>query len=279
MTIEPSQTAPTKFIDAAGITFAYRRLGLSAGVPLVLLQHFTGTMDSWDPAVVDGLAKTRPIILFDNAGVSRSSGETPTTVEAMAQHAVAFIGALGLKQVDLLGFSLGGFIAQVIASEHPSLVRRAILAGTAQEGSEGITKLGPLLEAAQKSGVKDLRQFLFFEQTPTSQAAGHAFLERQARRTVDRDPESTQQTVGAQFQALVGWGKGSDAKATERLKQITQPVLVVNGSNDSMMDTANSYVLFERLPNAKLSLYPDSSHGGLFQFNDAFVDEATRFLA
>src|SRR4051794_5650537 len=124
MSIELSATAPTKFVEANGIKYAYRRIGQPSGVPLLFLQHFTGTMDSWDPSVVDGFAKARPVILFDNAGVSRSGGATPDTVEAMANHVVAFIAALGLKQVDLLGFSLGGFIAQVIAAEHAGLVRR-----------------------------------------------------------------------------------------------------------------------------------------------------------
>jgi pimeloyl-ACP methyl ester carboxylesterase len=278
MTIELSAHAPTNFIEANGVTYAYRRLGQPKGVPLVFLQHFTGTMDSWDPVVVDGFAQARPVILFDNQGVSRSSGTTPDTVAAMANDAVAFITALGLKQVDLLGFSLGGFIAQVIAAEHPALVRRLILAGTGPEGGEGIRNLPQALEQAQKTSPDDLRRYLFFEQTDTSQAAGRAFLKRQAQRTSDRDPESSQQTVGAQFTAIVAWGTDGDPRSARRLQQITQPVLVVNGKNDIMVPTINSYTLFQRLPNARLSLYPDSGHGGLFQYGDTFVDEGVRFL-
>lgn len=278
MTIELSAHAPTSFIEANGVTYAYRRLGQPSGVPLVFLQHFTGTMDSWDPVVVDGFAQARPVILFDNQGVSRSSGTTPDTVAAMANDAVAFITALGLKQVDLLGFSLGGFIAQVIAAEHPALVRRLILAGTGPEGGEGIRNLPQALEQAQKASPDDLRRYLFFEQTDTSQDAGRAFLKRQAQRTSDRDPESSQQTVGAQFTAIVAWGTDGDPRSARRLQQITQPVLVVNGKNDIMVPTTNSYTLFQRLPNARLRLYPDSGHGGLFQYGETFVDEGVRFL-
>jgi pimeloyl-ACP methyl ester carboxylesterase len=235
-------------------------------------------MDSWDPVVVDGFARTRPVVLFDNRGVSRSSGTTPDTVAAMASDAVAFITAMGLKQVDLLGFSLGGFIAQVIAAEHPERVRRLILAGTGPEGGEGIRNLSDTLEQAQKTSPDDLRRYLFFERTDTSQDAGQSFLKRVAQRTSDRDPETSQQTVGAQFAAIVAWGTDGDQRAARRLQEITQPVLVVNGKNDIMVPTINSYTLFQRLPNARLSLYPDSGHGGLFQYGETFVDEGVRFL-
>jgi pimeloyl-ACP methyl ester carboxylesterase len=278
MTIELSVAAPTKFVEANGIKYAYRRFGQPDGVPVLFLQHFTGTMDGWDPTVVDGFAAARPVILFDNAGVGRSSGATPDNVHAMADHAVAFINALGLKQVDLLGFSLGGFVAQVIASEHPDLVRRVILAGTGPEGGEGIRNLPQVLEQAQKNSPSDLRLFLFFEQTATSQGAGRAFLKRQAQRTADRDPESSEQTVGAQFKAIVAWGSDPDSRSSSRLRRITQPVFVVNGKNDIMVPTINSYLLFQQLSNARLTLYPDSGHGGLFQYGEAFVSEGVAFL-
>ena len=278
MAVELSTTAPTEFVEANGIKYAYRRLGQAAGVPLVFLQHFTGTMDGWDPTVVDGFAKARPVILFDNAGVSRSSGATPDNVQAMAKHAVAFITALGLKQVDLLGFSLGGFIAQVIASERPDLVRRVILAGTGPQGGEGIRNLLQVLEQARNNSPDELRLFLFFEQTATSQDAGRAFLKRQAQRTADRDPASSDQTIGAQVKAIVAWGSDGDSHATSRLQRITQPVLVVNGKNDIMVPTINSFLLFQQLPNARLTLYPDSGHGGLFQYAESFVGEGLRFL-
>jgi pimeloyl-ACP methyl ester carboxylesterase len=276
--VESSLTAPTKFVEADGTRYAYRHLGKTNGVPLVLLQHFTGTMDDWDPAVVDGLAAGRPVVLFDNAGVSRSSGVTPDNVHDMARHAVAFITALGLEKVDLLGFSLGGFIAQLIAEEHPGLVRRMILAGTGAEGGVGIRDLLQVLEKAQKHSPNELRQFLFFPESATSQAAGRAFLERQARRTADRDPASTAQTVGAQAKAIVEWGSGSASRSTTRLKRIELPVLIVNGKDDIMVPSINSFALFRDLPNARLILYPDSGHGALFQYADAFVAEVLRFL-
>ena len=278
MAVELSGTAPTKFVEAGGITYAYRRFGKEGGVPLVLLQHFTGTMDMWDPAVVDGLARERTIVLFDNAGVSRSSGATPDNVKAMADNALAFIEALGLKQVDLLGFSLGGFIAQLLAAEHPRLVRRVILAGTGPEGGEGIRNLPEVLQRAQQHSPNDLRQFLFFDQTETSQTAGRAFLARQAQRTADRDPQSTEQTIGAQLKAIVDWGTGSVSRSTSRLQSIAQPVLVVNGKNDIMVPTINSFEMFRHLPDATLVLYPDSGHGGLFQHGESFVHDALRFL-
>jgi pimeloyl-ACP methyl ester carboxylesterase len=272
------ETAPTQFVKADGIRFAYRRFGATGGIPLVFLQHFTGTMDSWDPSVVDGFARERPVVLFDNAGVSRSSGPTPDNVHAMADHAAAFIAALGLTRVDLLGFSLGGFIAQVIAAQHPDLVRRIILAGTGPEGGEGIQNLGQVLAQGQQTSPAEPRLFLFFSQTETSQRAGRAFIERQARRMRDRDPDSAEQTVAAQFEAIVGWGASSTTEATTRLRNITQPVLVVNGKSDVMVPTTNSYALFQRLPDATLVLYPSSGHGALFEYSDAFVKEGLRFL-
>jgi pimeloyl-ACP methyl ester carboxylesterase len=272
-------TAPTQFVEAKSIRFAYRTFGTGDGVPLVFLQHFTGTMDFWDPAVVDGFARQRPVILFDNAGVSRSSGATPTGVGSMAKDAAAFLAALGLSRVDLLGFSLGGFVAQVLAAQCPHLVRRVILAGTGPEGGEGIRNLGEVVGRAQQVNPGQPRLYLFFDQTESSQRAGRAFIERQARRTGDRDPDTTEQTVGAQFETIVSWGGTPSAEAKTRLQQITQPVLVVNGKSDVMVPTINSYALFQDLPNATLLLYPDSGHGALFQYSDAFVSAGLQFLA
>jgi pimeloyl-ACP methyl ester carboxylesterase len=248
-------TAPTQFVEGNGIRFAYRSFGAADGVPLVFLQHFTGTMDFWDPSVVDGFARERPVVLFDNVGVSRSSGATPDNVRSMADHAAAFIAALGLTRVDLLGFSLGGFVAQVVAAQYPHLVRRIILAGTGPEGGEGIQNLGEVLAQGQQASPAEPRLFLFFDQTESSQRAGRAFIEWQARRTTDRDPDSTEQTVTAQLETIAGWGASPSPEATTRLQNITQPVLVVNGKNDVMVPTINSYVLFQQLPDARLILY------------------------
>ena len=278
MSHDASAAAPTAFVDVDGRQFAYRRLGAADGVPLLFLQHFTGTMDSWDPSVVDGFARARPVVLFDNAGVGGSGGTTPATVHDMAQDAVAFLSALGMTRVDLLGFSLGGFVAQVVAAEHPELVRRLILAGTGPEGGEGIRDLGAVVGRAVQASPAEPRLFLFFDQTETSQRAGRDFLERQARRTVDRDPESTEQTVGAQLSAIVGWGGPPGPESATRARSIRQPTLVVNGNNDIMIPTINSYILIQELLDARLHLYPDSGHGALFQYADEFVREGLRFL-
>jgi pimeloyl-ACP methyl ester carboxylesterase len=277
--IETHETAPTRFIEANGIRYAYRRFGKESGVPLVFLQHFRGTMDNWDPMITNGFAQDRPVVLFDNAGVGLSGGETPDNVADMARHAVAFIEALGLTQVDLLGFSLGGFVAQQVTLGHPDLVRRVVLAGTGPQGGEGMDRFTPAVEAVatkEKSGPESLL-FLFFEPTATSQAAGRAFLQRLGARTTDREEPSSLQTRDAQLKAIQAWGV-PEGERYARLKQIRQPVLVANGANDIMVPTVNSFILSQRLPNASLILYPDSGHGFLFQYAELFVEHVSRFL-
>jgi pimeloyl-ACP methyl ester carboxylesterase len=272
-------TAPTQFVDVAGTRFADRRFGATEGRPVVFLQHFTGTMDSWDPTVTDGFGRERPAVLFDNAGVGSSGGQTPATVREMALDAVAFLDALGLQQVDLLGFSLGGFVAQVIAAEHSHVVRRVILVGTGPEGGEGINQLGAVLARGEETSPTEPRLYLFFDRTEDSQRAGREFIERQARRAGARDPNSTDQAVAAQFAAIVEWGGTPTPEAATRPQHTIQPVLVVNGKADVMVPTINSYSLFQQLPNARLTLYPDSGHGALFQYADAFVREGLQFLS
>jgi pimeloyl-ACP methyl ester carboxylesterase len=272
-------TAPTQFLECKGNRLAYRRLGPTQGVPLVFLQHFTGTMDSWDPAVVDGFARDRPVVLFDNTGVGGSSGETPATVREMALDAAAFMDALGLQQVDLLGFSLGGFVAQVAGADHPERVRRLILVGTGPEGGEGIKDLGAVLAQGQQASPTEPRLYLFFDHTEGSQRAGRAFIDRQARRALDRDANANHHAVAAQLAAIVQWAGTPTPEAATRARHTTQPALVVNGKSDVMVPTINSYSLFQQLPNARLTLYPDSGHGALFQYADAFVTEGLQFLA
>jgi pimeloyl-ACP methyl ester carboxylesterase len=271
-------TAPTQFVEGRGVRYAYRRLGATQGVPVLLLQHFTGTMDFWDPTVVDGFARERPVVLFDNAGVSSSGGTTPDTVQMMADDAATFIAALGITQIDLLGFSLGGFIAQVLAERQPQLVRRVILAGTGPQGGEGIVNMPQVLAEAQQAAPSQPRLYLFFEPTEGSQHAGRAFIERQQRRTTERDPDTSDRSVSAQLGAMLRWGASPGADAAIRLPHIAHPVLVVNGKRDLMVPTINSYALFQQLPNARLRLYPDSGHGALFQYADVFVREGLQFL-
>lgn len=260
--------------------YAYRRFGKAGGVPLIFLQHFRGTMDNWDPAVTNGLAEAHEVILFDNAGVGLSRGATPDSVEAMAAHVVAFVKALGLAKVDVLGFSLGGFVAQQAASDRPDLFRRVILAGTGPRGGSGMKGFTPeVAEAAthMPAGGDDLL-FLFFQPTETSQAAGRAFLGRLMARKLDRDPASTAETMKAQIAAISAWG-ATPNNGYAALRAIKQPVLVVNGSDDRMVPTINSFILEQHLPNAQLIVYPDAGHGSQFQYPELFVAHASRFLA
>ena len=232
--IHTHQTAPTQFVEANGIRFAYRRFGNAAGVPLVFNQHFTGTMDHWDPAVTDGFAKDREVILFNNAGVSSSSGEVPTTFEKMGANAVAFIKALGLTKVDVLGFSIGGFIAQEIALQAPDLVRRLVLVGTGPRGGEGMATLTPEAQEIFGATYDDpdhLWLHVHFTHSEKSQAAGREFLKRFRLRTENRDPEVNEKAAPAQIEAIGKWGAPQE-KPFEYLKSIRQPTLVVNGSKD-----------------------------------------------
>jgi pimeloyl-ACP methyl ester carboxylesterase len=270
------ETAPTRYVEGGGVRFAYRQLGPSTGTPLVLLQHFSGNIDAWDPAVVNALATHRPVIAFDNAGVGRSTGQTPDNIEAMARDAVTFIGSLGLSQVDLLGFSLGGCIAQQIAAQHGRLVRKLILVGTAPKGGEEHL-LAVLEDAFSHREAPDIRLPLFFTKSPASQSAGLAFLKRAKTRTEDRDTESGSAVTDPQAKALITWCATPDP-GHAILHAITQPALVVCGSHDTMLPADNAYTMFKAMSDAQLVLYPDSSHGALFQHHDFFVSHVRTFL-
>jgi len=272
-------TARTQFVAANGVGYAYRRFGAGNRPPLVLLQHFRGGLDNWDPAVTDGLAQGGPVILFNNAGIASSGGEPADTVTGMAKHVIAFVDALGLTQIDLLGFSMGGFVAQKVTLERPRLVRRLILAGTGPEGGEDMAAYRPEVarQATQEIPTEDNFLFLFFEPTPTSQAAGRAFWLRRNTRA-DQDQPSSLAAMAAQATAIGAWGTVPDKDRYESLKAIEQPTLVVNGKHDLLVPTVNSYILQQHLPNATLIIYPDAGHGAIFQFADAFVREANRFL-
>lgn len=270
------ESAPTRYVEGHGIRFAYRRLGPAAGTPLVLLQHFSGNIDAWDPAIVNALAADRPVIVFDNAGVGRSTGQTPDNVAAMARDAVDFIGAIGLSEVDLLGFSLGGCVAQQIAAEHGPLVRKLILVGTAPKGGEEHL-LAVLQQAFSQTDAPDPRLPLFFTKSSASQSSGLAFLKRTQVRKDDRDTDNGSAVTDPQAKALITWCATPDPEHA-MLSAIRQPTLVVSGSHDTMLPASNAYAMFKELSNAQLVLYPDSGHGALFQYHATFVSHVRTFL-
>jgi pimeloyl-ACP methyl ester carboxylesterase len=284
-TSHPSQTssvkwrdAPTRSVNAAGTTFVYRQLGPAGDVPVLMLNHWGATLDNFDPRIVDGLAATRPVIAFNYRGVGASGGKAPLTVAEMAKDVIAFVRALGLQQVDLLGFSLGGFVAQDIALKEPDLVRKIMLTGTGPAGGEGISKVGVVSWPLILKGMltfRDPKFYLFFTSTANGRRAAKAFLNRLQERTKDRDKPITVAAFLRQLKAIKAWGK----QAQQNLGAVQKPVLVANGDQDKMVPSSNSVDLARRLPNAELVLYEDAGHGGIFQNHEAFVRKASEFLA
>ena len=277
-----TSTAPTELLRADGETYAFRRIGGGPGRPLLCLQHFTGTLDHWDPAVIDPLAAGREVLLFDSAGVGRSTGTVPQTVAGMATHALAFLDGLGLRSCDVLGFSLGGMVAQVMVQERPSVARRMILVATAPRGGEDIMHLEKP-ELAKHLSDPHLRgyavlQKIFFTPSPASQSAGDAFVARLMRRREDLDRPSGPDVAQAQMAAFRDWERFTGERFAY-LRTIRQPTLVVNGIADAMIAVRNSYWLAENLPDAMLLTYPDAGHGSLFQYAESFTQQASAFLA
>jgi pimeloyl-ACP methyl ester carboxylesterase len=276
----PSMTSPTLHVEAAnGIRDAHRRFGRTGGVPIVLLPRFRGDLDTWDPELLDALAAEREVVLVNNRGVSSTSGTTPSTIAEMARDIVAFCDALGLKSIDLLGFSLGGFVAQDVALIRPDLVRRLVLAATAPRG-------GPDMHGWRKDIADAVRKdepggaellYTFFQPTETSQAAGRAYLGRFLARTEDRDVVSTLQTRDAHYDAVCEWGI-PDHGALQRLRGIAQPTFVANGDADAMIPPRLSHLLGGLIPEAVVKIYPDAGHGFLFQHHQEFGRDVNAFL-
>jgi pimeloyl-ACP methyl ester carboxylesterase len=280
-TVMSQLTAENRAAEVGGETFVYRRFGTveTGAPPLLCLQHFRGNLDYWDPALVDRLAEGREVILLANRGVGSSTGTVPDNVDDMARDALAFVDVLGLGCIDLLGFSLGGFVAQEIALVRPRLVRRIVLAGTAPRGAPGIHRWSDEVYALATPDVPNPEGFvkLFFSGSQESRAKGMEFLQRAFARAVDRDEQTDLAARDAQLAAITRWGIPDPSKLA-RLGAITQPALVANGDNDLMMITENSRLLAEHLPNAQLRIYPDSGHGFLDQYPELFADDVGAFL-
>lgn len=269
----------TQTITAGDVSFAYRELGQhNGGTPVVFLVHLAAVLDNWDPRLMDGIAARHHVIAFDNRGIGASSGSPANSMEQMADDAITFIRAKGFQQVDLLGFSMGGMVAQEIVLKEPQLVRKMIVAGTGPAGGEGISAVAGVTFYDMLRGFftgQDAKQFLFFTRTVGGIEAGKAFLERLNERTENRDTEISVRAFLAQLEALRVWGQ----KAPADLSVVQQPVLVVNGDADRMVPTPNTHDLARRLPHSTLIIYPDAGHGGIFQFHADFVRSTLEFLA
>jgi pimeloyl-ACP methyl ester carboxylesterase len=269
---------PTRKIDVNGVEFAYRELGTGSDVPVVFLHHLTAVLDDWDPRVIDGIAAHHRVIAFDNRGVGGTGSSVPHTVEQMGADAIAFIRALGLERVDLFGFSLGGGVAQMVALQAPELVRRMILAGTGPRGGGGIDQITKIAVIAYlKAGLtfSDPRNFLFFPRTAEGKRAASDYFNRLKERTHNRDKRISMQARIAQLKAIRHAGQSQP----DDLSLITQPVFVANGDHDLMVDSSHSADMARRLPNARLKIYPNSGHGGVFQHHRTFLSDALQFLS
>ncbi|GIM63586.1 alpha/beta hydrolase [Planomonospora venezuelensis] len=270
--------APTRQLTAGGVTFAYRELGPTGGVPVVFFVHLAATLDNWDPRIVDAIAAHRHVITFDNRGVGASSGTVPPTIEAMADDALTFVRALGHDTIDVFSFSMGGMIAQALIVKDPGLVRRLVLTGTGPKGGKDMDKVArttyyDILRATLTRS--DPKEFLFFNRDAAGKAAGKAFVERLHERTVDRDAKMSLKGFQTQLSAIKTWGRG----APDDLSVITQPTLIANGDNDRMVPSILSQDLHRRITGSELIIYPRSGHGGIFQHHVEFAPIAAAFLA
>lgn len=270
-------TVPTQFVEANGITYAYRSYGKEGDIPVVYLNHLTANLDNCDPRIMDSIAAYRHIISFDYRGVGATTGEQGTSIPDMAKDAIDFIHALGYKQVDIIAFSMGGFITQELLMVEPTLARKIILAGTGPRGGEGVSDVVGLTYKDIFKGIftfRDPKFYLFFTQNKTGKEAAREFLSRLKERTENRDKKVKLSVLKKQLKAISAWGKDTPAD----LSVFKHPVLVVNGDVDRMVPTPNSYDLAKRFTNAELVIYPDSGHGGIFQYHEEFIKKAVSFL-
>jgi pimeloyl-ACP methyl ester carboxylesterase len=271
-------TAATKTITAGGTSYAYRELGPKGGIPVIFFVHLAATLDNWDPRIVDPIAKTRHVITFDNTGVGASSGVVPGTIEEAADDAYALITALGFDKIDVFSFSMGGMIAQDLVVKHPGLVRKLVLAGTGPRGGKDMDKVvgvtyGDILRSV--IARSDPKEFLFFNRDEAGKKAGKAFVERLKERTTDRDKPISTKAFRTQLKAIQRFGRSEPSD----LSKITQPTLIANGDNDRMVPSVLSHDLHARIAGSELIIYPNSGHGGIFQYWEKFAPVAATFLA
>lgn len=274
----PYARASNHSVTVARTTFAYRELGPQGGAPLVLLNHWGAVLDNFDPRIVEGLARKHRVIAIDYRGIGASGGTAPVTVGEMASDTIALIRAMGFEQVDLLGFSLGGFVAQDVALKAPMLVRKLILTGTGPAGGPGIDRVGAVSWPLILKGLltrRDPKTYLFFTATANGRQAASAFLKRLKERRAERDKEPTPGAFLRQLRAIKDWGR----QAPQDLSRLRLPVLIANGDHDIMVPTALSRDMARRIPNARLVIYEDAGHGGIFQYHQDFVAHALAFLA
>ena len=269
--------APARTITAGGVTYAYRELGPKRGIPVIFFVHLAANLDNWDPRIVDPIAREHHVITFDNRGVGASTGQVPDSVEAMADDAYTFIGALGFDKVDIFAFSLGGFVAQALVVKHPDLVRKLILTGTGPAGGKDIDKVAGVtyLDIVRATVTRsDPKEFLFFNRNATGKPAARAFVNRLKERTVDRDAPVKLNAFRTQLEAIKKWGRSAPAD----LSKVTQPTLIANGDSDRMVPSVLSEDMHRRIAGSELVIYPDSGHGGIFQFHAKFAPIAIEFL-
>lgn len=269
--------APARTIQVGDVTYAYRELGPKGGVPVVFFVHLAATLDNWDPRIVDPIAKNRHVITFDQRGVGASTGRVATTLEEAADHAHEFITALGFEKIDIFSFSMGGMIAQDLIVKHPDLVRRLVLTGTGPRGGKDIDKVvgvtyWDVLRATLTRS--DPKEFLFFNRDANGKTAGKAFVKRLQERTIDRDEDITLKALRTQLKAIQKFGRSTPSD----LSTFTQPTLIANGDHDRMVPTDLSEDLHRRIKGSELIIYPNSGHGGIFQFHEEFAPVAAEFL-
>lgn len=269
--------APQLSIDVGDISYAYRELGPKGGVPVVFFVHLAGTLDNWDPRIIDPIAQHRHVVAFDNRGVGASTGSVPDTIEEMADDALAFIGALGFDTIDVFSFSLGGMVAQSLVVKRPDLVRKLVLTGTGPKGGKDMDKVaGVTYRDVVRATLtrSDPKEFLFFNRNAGGKEAGKAFVKRLQERTVDRDAPITLWAFQQQLTAIKRWGRG----APDDLTKVSAPTLIANGDHDRMVPSVLSDDLHRRIPNSELIIYPDSGHGAIFQYHERFAPVAVEFL-